>query len=334
MPNPSKLRVGIIGAGQITSSVHLPVLCASNQMFDVRWIYDVNLKSNNEIARQFRITPLAQLDNQSAVEHIDIVLLATPVFARRDYLMLCAERQVHVLVEKPFALTASEHVDYVSLFTASRIYCGYMRRVYKTTMILKKFIDWGTFGHLKKVTYQEGGRTTSASGNSKTLDLPHTSGGGVLRDLGCHGIDLLLYLTGATDFAVEKKSIEWDDETDREVSADLILKNPYDGREIETSFLVSWLNSTPNEIIFEFDTTDIKIGIKPDSEMLLRDRKHEGDWYSLNIDINGAVSPYQAFYLEWLNVFRNITTDAPSEFLATKCRSTTELVDLIYSANK
>ena len=172
-------------------------------------------------------------------------------------------------------------------------------------------------------------KTTAAS---KTLDMSYKKGGGVLRDLGCHGIDVMLYITGASQFSVQGSKIEWDQETDREVVSefalagmDYIKKN-----ECLVKFSVSWLSEQDNHMIFEFDHASLRAGIRPEAELEIASPSHKDMWTRLSLDIIGARSSYQAFFLEWQDIVCALRNGQTGELSAKSSFLTTRIVDDMY----
>ena len=129
-------KIGIVGAGAITSLVHLPVLLAYNKT-DVAWLADVSQASLDRTTRSFDVKTELIAGGKYDFPEVDIVLAATPVFARRELLEHYGTRGVPVLCEKPFALTAAEHRSYLEIDGSNRFYCGYMRRAYASIRLLK-----------------------------------------------------------------------------------------------------------------------------------------------------------------------------------------------------
>ena len=51
-----------------------------------------------------------------------------------------------------------------------------------------------------------------------------SGGGGVLMDLGCHSLDLAIYISGATDAIPVTQRFVFDEGVDRQVDAHLALR--------------------------------------------------------------------------------------------------------------
>lgn len=320
-----------MGAGDICRRVHLPVL-KNIQNVSVAWIADVNFKQAEIVGSLFGVLPLQIEQENLSFPECEVVLLATPVHSRSAYLKYFAERGVAVFAEKPFSLTSEEHLSYVALFDKSSIDCAYMRRTYANLRMLRQFVKSKWLGELRSIAYQEGGRVTSTEFGSATLDLSYLKGGGVLRDLGCHGLDAIFFITGSTQYRIDSCVIEWDELTDRHVEANLCISQEasVSAREITVNFAVSWLKNQSNHFVLEFENAYLRSGIKPDSEIQVASSSSFHDAMTLTSDMVGARTPLQAYYLEWEAVLSALRTEGDSGFSASEAICTTRLVEDLY----
>ena len=326
----SPIQIGIVGAGDITRLVHLPVL-KNYEEVRIGWIADRDAHRVRNLGGAFGVDRQIVLDSDILLPACDIALLATPVYARRPYLEYFGALGGAVLTEKPFALSTDEHHDYLGLCANSRIHCGYMRRTYATVRSLRRMVREQWFGRLRSVRYSEGGRVAKTAGASKTLDMSYKDGGGVLRDLGCHGLDVILWITGAAHFQVHTSKIEWDNETDRQVVSEFVLsKNDQREDECPVHFSVSWLSEQSNRMVFEFDHASVRAGIRPEEGLEVASLPQKHGWTGLSVDVPGARSNYQAFYLEWQDVVDAYKNGREGELSAASSLMTTHLVDEVY----
>lgn len=329
----SNIEVGIIGAGNITKNVHLPVLRCFKEVH-IAWAADSDPKQVYELCQSYNVNRQIILSkNGIKLPHCDVVLLATPVHARLEYLEYLAAQKVAIFTEKPFALSESEHKHYLHVCAGTSVACGFMRRTYASVQALKRIIKEGWFGKLCEIQYCEGGRVSRSSSSSKTLDMSYRLGGGVLRDLGCHGIDTLLYITEAKNFEIENSNIEWDSDTDRMVSSMFSVSGGVGSAQDDAlvRFTVSWLTPQSNTILLIFEKAMIRAYISPEKSLEIYSSLSGGHWIPLSIDVSGAKTTYQAFYLEWKDVLESVTKGSKGQFAASSSLRTTRLVDAIYS---
>ena len=324
------VRVGIIGAGNIVSSIHLPVLkCIEG--IEVEWIADVMGNAAKAVAAQYRVKHSVDIRSPNEFPDCDVVLLATPLHARKEYLKELAKRKMPVLVEKPFTATLEEHLAIEAQFQATPLAVGHMRRGYQSMNTLRNLVRHAPFGTLRKVTYSEGARVRSGGANSN-LDRPNAEGGGVLRDLGCHGADLINFVTGAVAVEKIKSTIRWDDDTDREAVANFILLIPETDDKLTpcpVDFKVTWLRDVDNYIALHFDNVTVSCSLKPDSQVKVssKDRVSTATWSTTN---QGARTVYQAFYLQWKTFLDSYLKGTKCRYDAKTVRLTTEVVQKLY----
>src|SRR5215510_6000464 len=110
------VQVGIVGAGDITGLVHLPVLKNYGDVH-IAWIADLDAQRVRALGRVFEIDGQIVLRREKEIQlpSCDIALLATPVYARRPYLEYFSARGNAVLTEKPFSLSVDEHQSFLRL---------------------------------------------------------------------------------------------------------------------------------------------------------------------------------------------------------------------------
>ena len=130
-----KVEVGLVGAGAIASTVHLPVLKNISDVH-IAWIADLNGLLVRDLGRAFGVSSQVISDEPPAFPQCDIVLLATPVYARQPYVEYFSTRSRAILAEKPFALSEVEHRRYLEACSKIQVSCGYMRRTNATVRAL------------------------------------------------------------------------------------------------------------------------------------------------------------------------------------------------------
>ncbi|MBT3375630.1 MAG: Gfo/Idh/MocA family oxidoreductase [Lentisphaerae bacterium] len=99
------LKVGLIGCGGI-SPVHVNGFQATGAA-KVTHIYDVDESCLAKRADEWEATPLPS--GQAVIESdVDILVIATPGFARLDYMLAAAASGKHLMSEKPIALNLED----------------------------------------------------------------------------------------------------------------------------------------------------------------------------------------------------------------------------------
>jgi len=121
---------------------------------------------------------------------VDAVTITTPPETRRELVLEAVAAGVHVVADKPFAPTAAIGRE----LTEAASQAGVMLSVYQNRRwdadirTLKAIMDGGRLGEVS--------RAYSRFDQDDPASIPAGEGGGVLRDLGTHVIDQMLWLLG------------------------------------------------------------------------------------------------------------------------------------------
>jgi predicted dehydrogenase len=328
------LQVGVVGAGEITRQMHLPVLLNMPDV-EVAWLYDRRDHQAAALSAAYGVKAVAAA-TADALPSCDVALLAVPVNARQDYLRVFADRQTAVLCEKPFATSSRVHLNTLERFPNHKLGVGYMRRLYSSTTLLRGIVADGWFGPLRSIRINEGDRSKGRGVDQSFLNDQHLGAArGVLTDLGSHTVDLALHVCAADSYAIQSCEIVFDGAVDRKLSARIELQNAQ-GSAIEFDYCVSWLDRQPNILQLNFDHATLWSRLSPSATVFLGDPAHPERCISLN-RAGGASTYNQAFYLEWRSFLDGVVAGKESQISARSAALTTLLVEdlLLYgkSAN-
>jgi len=185
-----KIRWGVIGSGGIARRRTIPegITKASNATLSA--VFDVNPKANAEVAKQFKATPAASLDELLA-KNIDAVYVATPAHLHYDHVKACAQAGKHVLCEKPLGMTVAQAEEMIGLCDQAgvKLGCAFMMRFVTQHQEALKLIQQGRLGRPVYARAQLSCWYPPIEGAWR--QDPATGGGGSLMDMGGHCIDLL-----------------------------------------------------------------------------------------------------------------------------------------------
>jgi predicted dehydrogenase len=332
--NSNALSVGIVGAGEIVRRVHLPVLLNIPEV-RIAWIYDQRPERARAIARSHQITA-ASVCAVEALPFCDVALLAIPVEARGEYLKHFARSGSAVFCEKPFATTAAQHSEIVAAFSPHTLACGYMRRFYRSSAMLRHLVVSGLMGRLLSMTVSEGNRSKGSGVDASFLDNPHFgSSRGVLMDLGSHAADLALFLSGAHSFKVKSCNKELDRGIDRKVSASIDLQcgSGSGATTVELRYGVSWLDPQTNRLCLQFERTMAWSGLAVGGQVFLGDPNSPRDCVAIESSLSGATTFNQAFYLEWKDFLDGVRNRRESLVSARSALLTTTLIEQLLTSD-
>ncbi len=104
LPKDKTRGIGIIGAGGIVKSCHLPAYRMAG--FRVVGIYDLDAKKAQELAAQFQIQHVfASMEALLNHPEIEVVDIAVPAKYQPDVVELAAKKGKHILCQKPLGET-------------------------------------------------------------------------------------------------------------------------------------------------------------------------------------------------------------------------------------
>jgi 1,5-anhydro-D-fructose reductase (1,5-anhydro-D-mannitol-forming) len=126
------------------------------------------------------------------------VYIATPVFLHAPQTIAALRAGKHVLCEKPMALNYAdaEFMQQAALETGMTLGIAYYRRLYPKVARALQLIEAGVIGRPVFAEATAHAWCDFADGLRAWIADPKQSGGGPLRDVACHRIDLLSHLFG------------------------------------------------------------------------------------------------------------------------------------------
>ena len=187
------VRMGVIGAGAITTS-HFEAMAASPRA-EVIGIADLNLALAEERAANFGGEAFTDYRDVLALKP-DAVLIATPPNLHPEHAAACYEAGVHVLCEKPLALTVEECDEMIAGAKKAgvQLMCGQVLRYYPGPMTLIKVAKSGRLGDIVSCWSTRVGYYPSDAGPAWRMDPK--IGGGTALEWEVHEIDLLRMIAG------------------------------------------------------------------------------------------------------------------------------------------
>jgi len=232
--NASRWRpsLAIVGCGAVAE---LSIVAALEQLkLKPRLFVDRSEKQAQALAKRFGAA-VATTTAALAEHGIDAAIVATPNAIHATVALQLLDAGVHVLVEKPMAVTGAECDAMIAAARASGacLAVGQMYRFNPAYRWVKALVASGALGDIRHVEV----RTGAPYGwplKSDGLWRRDVAGGGVLIDAGVHILDLLLWWLG--DLAVE----DYRDDN-------------YGG--VEADCLLTAATSTGGEVIAEFSRT-------------------------------------------------------------------------------
>jgi predicted dehydrogenase len=318
------LEIGVIGAGGI-STIHLPILL-KNERTKLKFLADVDGKRAKLLSGTYDVRPIEIDNNVSELPDCQILLLAIPPGARREYIEeFGVDRGTPILSEKPFASSIEEHQEYLDKTRA--MFCNYHRICHNSVNQVLKLLESGTFGNLERVEMYEGA-IGGGTGISQRHYMTDSSlrGGGILMDRGSHNLSELLYVFRDWKLSVEESDITWNNGFDVDVHAKLAAAK---GNNTVPIYLEnSIVRNIGYGAVFSFESA--KVSYNPDDPNV-NVVVSFGDTceYSLSFDQDFGTSKYQAMHLRWEQFISSLEGDSSDGYPKTGLE-VTKLMNSIY----
>jgi predicted dehydrogenase len=187
------LKIGIIGAGGIAVNRHIPAFKALGDKCTIWGLTDINSERATEVANEHNI-PHVFIDYRDLLKEVDAVCICTPNKFHAEFAIEALNSGVHVLCEKPMALSQKQCEDMIgaSKKSGKKLAIAYHYRFMKEAQAAKKMMSEVGTPLVARVRAMRR-RKVPGWGVFTNKDL---QGGGSLIDYGCHLLDLALWLMG------------------------------------------------------------------------------------------------------------------------------------------
>jgi predicted dehydrogenase len=187
--------MGIIGAGGIAQDRHIPAYLELQDKVEIVGVQDLNVERAKEAVNRFNIPEVFQ-DYAELFEVVDAVTICTPNKFHGEIAIRALEAGVHVLCEKPMAITTQACEDMIAAAQKSnkQLSIAYHFRHTQEARVAKQAILNGDIGD-PLVTRVQALRRRKVPGWG-VFTNKELQGGGSLIDWGCHFLDLAIWLLG------------------------------------------------------------------------------------------------------------------------------------------
>jgi predicted dehydrogenase len=321
-------RVGVLGAGDVAETAHVPVLCQM-QGIEVGWICDLDGSRASRLARGWGVRE--SFDRLASCPDVDALLVAIPVGRRRDALATAFERGWHALVEKPFASSLDEHLRILAEAASARVELGVglTRRFFRSMSIARNVINAGIAGPVREVWASDGARmgTTGREGSWYQTDAT-AAGGGVLMESGVHLVDQVFFLLGVEAFHDLRAGFHSVEGIDLEARVTATLTRGGDSPAIPMRLVVTRMRDCNSAIFIRCEHATIRVGLAADATVDLLDAD---DRQVCRLERpGGATNLYQAFLHEWQAFRQQCAERAASLVDAGSALLTTRFIETAY----
>ena len=184
--------VGIIGCGDIWNKGHWPGAFAHLQdTIEVRYTFDISPENAQAAADKSGAQAIENPDRIFGDSEVDIVTIATPPYARLEYVKKACAAGKHIMLEKPMARSLDDAVAIHGEVTKAGIRCSipFARTITSPLLELQSLIQTGHFGAPKGFVH------SNLGGPYGWIPLDHwmhdmEKSGGPIFDYSIHFIEL------------------------------------------------------------------------------------------------------------------------------------------------
>ncbi|MEX0361949.1 MAG: Gfo/Idh/MocA family protein, partial [Allomuricauda sp.] len=195
------LRVGVAGL----THTHVHWILGREDKGDIQLVGMV--EPNKDLAQRYADQYGYSMD--SVFDTLEEMIAATKpeavtafgtIYNHLEVVQVCAPKGIHVMVEKPMAVSL-EHAKKMAALAQKhniQLLTNYETTWYPTNHKAKELLEQGRVGDLRKVIVRDGHRGPAKLGiNQEFLDWlfdPVENGGGAIMDFGCYGANLMTWL--------------------------------------------------------------------------------------------------------------------------------------------
>jgi len=191
---PQKLKWGVAGCGNFLENTFLPAfqhLKKSNLVS----IYSSNAQRAEFIKKKFNAVYSFNSYQKFLSSDIDAIYISSKNSDHYQQVIDAANAGKHILCEKPLSMTSEQAKEMVEVCKRNNVILtiNYVMRHHPIIKKTKEFIDSKLLGKIVSISAKF---NIDYQPNDNFRFKIDESGGGALRDLGTHMIDLLRYLGG------------------------------------------------------------------------------------------------------------------------------------------
>lgn len=184
------MRVGVVGYGMGGRSFHAPFIDAARNC-ELVGIVARSSKTTSEARADWPgVRIYSSLTEMIDADVCDAVTITTPPHTRRELVLEAIGAGLNVIADKPFAPNAKSALELDVAAKAKGVALGvYQNRRYDSDLqTLLHLVRAGRLGKIWRV------HSRMDQNGAETLEVGST--GGLLRDLGSHVVDQMIYLLG------------------------------------------------------------------------------------------------------------------------------------------
>ena len=188
------LKWGVLGAGSVAQRRAMPAINKAKDA-ELHALLSRDADRAKRLAHEYGATnAYTTVDALLADDALDAIYVSTPVHLHCEQVIAAAERGLHVLCDKPLALTPQECTEMIAACDANRVHLQvcFLFRFHSCFQQIRTWVNDGRLGQIihGRMPFLKQYQLTPDEWRAK----PEEGGGGCFMDLGPHSVDLLRYL--------------------------------------------------------------------------------------------------------------------------------------------
>ncbi len=164
---------------------------------EISCVWDYDKTRGKAWADELKVDFDTNLDHLLAREDVDGICITAPTNMHKDIIIKAAKAGKHIFTEKALAMNYKEALEVKKVVEETKIELGIAlpRRGNREYLFAKKLYAQGKMGDIALMRVRNA-VTNQASFEEHWFKEEPTGGGGAIRDLGCHNIDLACWILG------------------------------------------------------------------------------------------------------------------------------------------
>jgi predicted dehydrogenase len=212
-----KIRYAVVGLGYISQIAVLPAFAHAAKNSELTALVSDDAEKLKKLGRKYRVERLHHYDEYDdllASGEVDAVYLGLPNHLHHEYTLRSARAGIHVLCEKPMAVTVEECEDMIRASQASDVKLMIAYRLHFEEANLKaiEIVNSGQIGEPR--IFNSVFTNQVEEGN---IRLRRETGGGTLYDIGIYCINAARYLFRSEPIEVFAKTANNGEERFKEI---------------------------------------------------------------------------------------------------------------------
>ncbi|HEY2804613.1 MAG TPA: Gfo/Idh/MocA family oxidoreductase [Gemmatimonadales bacterium] len=234
-----KIRYAVVGLGHLSQVAILPAFASARHSELVALVTGDPLKAR-KLSRKYRIDRVYSYDEyeECLAQGVDAVYIVLPNHLHRDFTIRAAKAGVHVLCEKPMAVSSAECRDMIAAMRRHKLkfMTAYRLHFERTNLEAISLARSGKLGELRFFGSEFSQQVND--GNVRVVE-PSRRGGGPVYDMGVYCMNAARYLFGDEPVEVQATSASARDPRFRKTEEMTAVTMRFPGERIAT-FTVSF----------------------------------------------------------------------------------------------